>query len=184
MIDYENIRRIIVKGLRDYLGCPVIRSNQNADPPSYPYCSFTVITPMSENKGTWQEHGDGVDRKATTQTWSLTFLSNNDSEAIALANKANDWFDRVGTTYLDDCNVIVQSVGSISNRDNFLTIEYEYRKGFDVVFWLYDEIGADPEIAGWIEQATINQVDIIAETYEEYVERQAERLQERLRGDI
>ena len=179
MIDYENIRQIIVSGLRDYLGCAVIRSNQNAEPPSYPYCSYTIITPKSNNSGTWQKHDDGVDRKAILQTWSLTFLSDNNDESVELANKANEWLDNVGTTYLNDNDVIIQSVGPVGNRDNILTIEYEYRNGFDVVLWLYDEVETDPDTTGWIEEVTINEIDIKGETYEEAIE----RLAKRLRGD-
>lgn len=140
MIDYEGLRSTVAKGLKDYLKCPIIRSNQNAKPPAYPYGSYTVITPQSQNNGTWQEHEDGVDRKAVTQTWSLSFLSDNNSESVAYASKAHDWFERVGTNYLKANGVIVQSVSGITNRDNVLSVEYEYKNGFDVVFWLYDEI--------------------------------------------
>lgn len=35
MIDNENLRLTVVKGLKDYLDVPVIRSNQNAEPPNY-----------------------------------------------------------------------------------------------------------------------------------------------------
>lgn len=146
MIDYENICKTVVKGLRSYLKCPVIRSNQNVEPPSYPYCSFTIITLMSENAGTWQEHNDNIDRKAVTQTWSITFQSDNNDESVKLANQAYDWFDRVGTVYLNDNNVIVQSVGNVTNRDNILSIEYEYKNGFDIVFWLYDEVKNETEV--------------------------------------
>lgn len=141
MISYEEMRAVIVKGLKDYLKCPIIRSNQNSEPPPYPYTTYTITTLMSENRGTWQEHDDGVDRKAVTQTWSLSFLSDDNLESVTLANKAREWLDRVGTEYLNSNGVIVQSVGVITNRDNILTVEYEYKNGFDVVFWLYDEVG-------------------------------------------
>lgn len=140
MINNKNIREIVINGLSDYLGCPVIRANQNVAPPKYPYGSFKVITPKSENKGTWQEHDDGISRKAVLQTLSFTFQSNKEDESIELAHKAHDWLDYAGTTYLNDNNIIVQSVTGVTNRDNFLTTEYEYRNGFDCFLWLYDEI--------------------------------------------
>ena len=140
MIDCETMRTVIASGLKDYLGCPVIRSNQNQEPPKYPYLSYTITTLMSENKGTYGVYNDGYDRQARIQTWSITVQSDNNSECVDLVCKAHEWLDRVGTTYLNDNNVIVQSVGSITNRDNFLTTEYEYRNGFDVDFWLLDTV--------------------------------------------
>ena len=55
---------------------------------------------------------------------------------------------------MNDNNVIVQSVGSITNRDNVLTVGYEYKNGFDVDFWLFETVGdTDTEI---IETADIS----------------------------
>lgn len=151
MIDYEKIRLTIAKGLKEYLNCPVIRSNQNADPPDYPYVSYTITILESENKGTYEEYEDGIDRKSVTQTWSITVLSEDSSESVILAQKARQWFDRVGTVYLNDNDVIVQSVGAVSNRDNFITVEYEYRQGFDVVFSLADEVKREIEYIETVE---------------------------------
>ena len=140
MIDYENMRRAVVTGLKDYLKCPVIRSNQTGEPPAYPYCSYTITTLMSQNNGTYGEYADGMQTKPFKQIWSITVQSENDSESVELTVKAREWFDNVGTTFLSDCNVIVESVGGVTNRDNIITINYEYRKGFDVTFWLLDVI--------------------------------------------
>lgn len=140
MIDHEGIRIAVASGLKNYLECPVIRSNQNEEKPPYPYLSFTVITPKSENKGTFGEYEDGIDRKAVKQIWSITSLSDNEIESVKNANKAVDWLERVGVTQLHDKNIVVQSVGTVNNRDNVLTTDYEYRNGFDVVFVVMDEI--------------------------------------------
>lgn len=145
MIDYENLRITVAKGLKDYLGCPVIRSNQNAEPPPYPYVSYTITTLMSENRGTYGRYDDGVARKPVTCIWSITVQSDDNIKSVTLANKAREWLDYAGTVYLNDNNVIVQSVGGVTNRDNVLSVEYEYRNGFDVVFWLYDEIVLEEE---------------------------------------
>lgn len=160
MIDYEGIRTTIAKGLREYLGCPIIRSNQNEPSPSYPYGSYTVITLMSENKGTYGEYEDGKARKAFTQTWSITFQSDDNSESVTLACKAREWLDYVGKEYLNNNDVIIQSVGGIHNRDNFLTIEYEYRNGFDFVVWLLDEVGGVGESETYIDTVQINDEEI------------------------
>ena len=140
MIEYEKLRETVVAGLREYLGCPVVRSNQNEAPPNYPYVSYTITTLLSQNKGTYGVYADGKARKPFTQTWSITIQSKNNVESVTLANKAQEWLDYVGRVYLSDNGVTVQSVGSITNRDNFLTVGYEYRNGFDVVFWLFNEV--------------------------------------------
>lgn len=167
MIDYDNMRQVIAKGLSVYLGCPVIRSNQNAEPPAYPYVSYTITTPMSENKGTYEEYEDGTAKQNFVQVWSITILSEDDTQSVELAVKARGWFDFVGTVYLNDNDVIVQTVGSITNRDNVLTIEYEYRKGFDVFFNIADIVDIDYEQIGWIEDVTINETTIHNESAEE-----------------
>ena len=145
MIEYEKLRKAVATGLSEYLGCPVVRSNQNEAPPNYPYVSYTITTLLSQNKGTYGIYDDGRERKPFTQTWSITVQSDNNSECVTLAIKAQEWLDRVGKAYLDDNNVIVQSVGSITNRDNFITAGYEYRNGFDVVFWLMNELEYETE---------------------------------------
>ncbi len=157
MIDYDGMRVAVCSGLKDYLGIPIARANQNEPPPSYDYLSYTITTLLSENNGTYGVYDDGTERKAYTQVWSLTSLSDDNSRSVLNAVKAREWLDRVGTTYLYDNNVVVQSVGSITNRDNFLTSEYEYRNGFDAVFLVYDEIGAGIVAGdGYIEEVAVN----------------------------
>lgn len=161
MIDYEKLRETVATGLSKYLGCPVVRSNQNESPPDYPYLSYTVTALIKENKGTYgiyvDENGAQTERKPFVQTWSVTALSNNNAESVVLAVKAHEWLDYVGRVYLSDNDVIVQSVGGITNRDNFLTTEYEYRNGFDVTFWLMNEVKNTSEEV--IETADLKQID-------------------------
>ena len=159
MIDYDGLRRAVVTGLKAYLGVPIVRSNQNEDMPPYPYISYTVTTLASANKGTYGKYADGVDRKPVTQTWSITALASDNTESVTLACKAREWLDYVGTTYLSDKKVDVQSVGNITNRDNFLTTGYEYRNGFDVFFWLYDEVGSPVENDGYIETVELGSLE-------------------------
>lgn len=140
MVDYENLRLTVVTGLRKYLGCPVIMNNQTVEAPPFPYVTYTITTPMTENKGTYGEYDDGKARKPVNCIWSITALSNKNTESLTLANKAREWLDFVATVHLNDNNVIVQSVGAVGNRDNLLTVGYEYKNGFDVVFWLFDVV--------------------------------------------
>lgn len=167
MIDYEKQRKVVAEGLNAYLKIPVIQSNQNAPLPEYPFISYTITTLMSENNGTYSVYDDETEVKGVTQTWSISALSDKNDESVMYANKAREWLDNIGATYLSDNDVIVQTIGGITNRDNVITAEYEYKNGFDVVFQLYDTLETDPELTSWIEEATINEVNINSETYEE-----------------
>ena len=166
MIDYANIRRTIVQGLSKYLQCPVIRANQDAEMPAYPFVSYTITTLVGQNNGTYGEYEDGIDRKPVTQTWSISALSSDNEESVTLAVKSREWLDHVGTTFLSDNNVIVQSVGNITNRDNILTVEYEYKNGFDIVLSMFDEIGESLETDGEIDTVLLNNSVIERPDYE------------------
>lgn len=143
MIDFEQVKKIIVKALREYLGCDVVLANQTAPIPKYPYVSFSVTTPLVANRGTWGRCADGADRKQIEQIWSITVQSNNAGESVNMCLKAYDWLDNIGTQFLNDNNIVVQRLENITNRDNLLSVGYEYRNGFDVVFSLMDEISEE-----------------------------------------
>lgn len=151
LIDVDKLKQVVVSGLKEYLGCEVIRNNQNAEPPAYPYVSYTITTLASANNGTYEEHEDGTTRKQLAQTWSITAQSNSESESVKLALKAREWLDYSGRVYLTNNGVIVQSVTNITNRDNILTVEYEYKNGFDVVFYLFDETENNINKSGVVE---------------------------------
>ncbi len=140
MINTENLYKTVASGMKKYVGCPVIRTNQNQTPPAYPYISYTITTPATENKGTYGEYEDGKARKPVKQIWSITAQSDDDLEALNLSNKAREWLDYFGTVYLDDNGVIVESVGNVTNRSNLLTAEYQHKYGFDCYFSTFDEI--------------------------------------------
>ena len=154
MIQYSKIRDTAVKGLSQYLAVPVIRRNQAAPAPKYPFLSYAVLTLASSNNGTWQKHEDGKDRKLVRHSWSITAQSDDNAESVELAMKARDWLDRVGRTWLKDNGVTVQSVTEITNRDNILSVGYEYKNGFDVFFYAFDEVD-NPDADNIIENATI-----------------------------
>lgn len=151
LIDVDKLRQVVVSGLIEYLGCTVKRTNQNEKPPAYPYVSYTITTLASANKGTYEEHEDGTTRKLLKQTWSITAQSDKDSESVNLALKAREWLDYSGRVYLRSNGVVVQSVTDITNRDNVLTVEYEYKNGFDVVFYLFDETENNINKSGVVE---------------------------------
>lgn len=119
------------------LGCEVIASNQTGPSPSYPYVSFTVTTPVvSDGKG-WARDRDGREFKDLAQIWSFTVQSEDPFQAAQIALDAYEWLStESGNLYLAERGIVVQGLGNIGNRDNLLSIQYEYREGFDVTFLL------------------------------------------------
>ena len=116
------------------------------------------------------------------QIYSFTAHSDKYNEAVELANSARSWLDYVGTQYLNDNGIIVQSVGNVTDRSNLLTAEYDYAYGFDCTFWMYDEINlAETETDnGEIESATIGEVEALKPLSAEEL---SEMLERRLDGE-
>lgn len=179
MLKTDNIRSTVVKNLKEYLGCQIIRSNQTGKMPAFPFGRYTITTPMTENNGTYGEYEDNIARKPVKQIWSLTFESDKFEEALNLANKARSWMDYAGTTILNDNDVIVEKVGAVGDRGNLLTVDYEHMYGFDVTFWAYDEIEM-PE-AEVIEKVDLNGIDVETPITAEELN---ERLEKRLDGEV
>lgn len=181
MIDYEGMCLKVAKSLKDYCGVPVIQSNQNEEPPFDTYLSYTITTLASENRGTYGIYADGIDRKPFTQIWSISSISPDNLKSVTNACKAREWLDYVGTTFFSDNGIVVQSVGSITNRDNFLTVGYEYKNGFDVVFWLMDEVENTAERDGYIETTEIGGINV---NQQPTVDELNEMLAKRLDGEV
>ena len=158
MVDYEAVRRVVAAALKSYVNCPVIRSNQNTEPPDYPYISYTITTLEKSTGGTYCIAKDGTRYKDVAQYWSITALSDNSSESVTIALKAKEYFSLVGNVHLSDNGVVVKETTDITNRDNLITTEYEYRNGFDVVLRLTDVIDAETANggAGYIETVEID----------------------------
>ena len=75
MMNYENLKSVVAKGLKDYLKIPVIRADQNQKPPKYPYGTYKATTPMTANNGTYGEYEDGKARKPVKSIFSFSFLA-------------------------------------------------------------------------------------------------------------
>lgn len=161
MINFREVEKLIVDGLQSWLEnkeykCPVIMSNQTAPIPDYPYISYTITTPVVSDTDHYSVATDGTRFKQLEQIWSFTIQSDDDIQSTDIALLAYDWFALAGNTYLSDNNITALNVGNVTNRDNLLTIEYEYRRGFDVTFLLSHTLEkADCETAGYIETTNI-----------------------------
>ena len=152
MINHRANEIVIVDALQAYLSksdrpCTVIRRNQVAKAPDYPYLSFTATTPLSEMRGTYSEAEDGSLYRDATQIWSFTVQSDSDDEAMELGMKLSDFFTASGINLLADKGITVRRVTSLTARDNLLTIQYEYRKGLDVTFGFLYSITPDAQLS-------------------------------------
>lgn len=163
MINYRANEIAIVDGLKAYLStaeqpCEVVRQNQIAQIPPYPYVSYTVTTPLVAHNGTYCEAEDGTLYRDSEQIWSFTVQSDNADEAISLGMMMHDYFTAVGIVPLSDKNIAVRRVTNLTARDNLLTIQYEYRTGLDVTFGLIYAI--EPVNNGFIETVELNKNEL------------------------
>ena len=141
MLNHRQNEITIVENLKQFLTtpqrpCEIVRQNQIAEIPSYPYVSYTVITPANVHTGTYSETEEGILYRNIQQTWSFTTQSDDQDEALELAYKIFDYFTAAGVQFLADNEIIIRRVGGISPRDNLISIQYEYRNGLDVTFGL------------------------------------------------
>lgn len=122
--------------LEDYTGCTVVPSNTTKNVPAHPYISYSIIH-TDVKKGTYAEgmddNGQAVLFKELLQKWSFTVQAKDDAEAMEKAMLINDFFAEAKRLDLEDNDIIIAEIGAITPRDTFLTVEYEYRKGLDVV---------------------------------------------------
>src|SRR5690554_3377639 len=127
----------IIQQLQDYLNHPVILSNQAAPRPPYPYIAVTETSPFIPAGQTiinepLEEDIKQVSISQPTMVLSVTAYGKEFSETSQLAQWAHNWFSFIGYRVLKELGYIIESLGSVDNRDTLLVDEYERRRGFDV----------------------------------------------------
>lgn len=138
MTDVKTAEFAVVDGLEAYLTARYghrvagTLANTTEHIPPYPYFAYTITTPADGNAKGWCRGSDGSLYRQLTQVWSITFCSDRNDAADEIAQYAFEWFDALGTTYLSDHGYAVERILNFGNRDNLVTIEYEYRRGFDI----------------------------------------------------
>lgn len=139
----KEYNRLICEGIKELLGCDAVKSNITADVPKYPFVSFT-ITNIRTRGGTYGNDGKRKFKSASL-SYSFTVQSDDDNQALELAQRLHDWFEEDGWLYFKDNSMVFTSVGPITERDNMITIEYEHRKGFDCVLSLMNFVQESSE---------------------------------------
>jgi hypothetical protein len=148
MVNLSTIRHVITSAIEKHTEKPVIRTNQDATPPEYPFISYTITTLMRANNGTYglfiEDDENGASkkyyRKEFQQVWSFTACAADDITSKELALQLYDFLDKIGKIELAENGVVIQRIENITNRDSLLTNGYEYRNGFDVFFAFMNEI--------------------------------------------
>lgn len=145
MTNHEVVRNALVKGLHDYMNLLVVQSSTIGDMPKYPFITYTVTSPYlrlgQDEEYTEQVNSTYQNRHVLhyERVFSFTIASKDDDEAMDLCMKAMRYFRNDGVLALKDKNIAIVEITNATARDNFITIDYERRYGFDVRIRLADE---------------------------------------------
>lgn len=161
MIDFTAIRDVIFTGLNDYLNVLVVEANQTARKPPYPYITILFGGPLSTGQGHTgsiyiKDNGDAdIDytrAKNEVLTLSITSISDTGAEAQQNAVNASEWFKWQGELYLKEHHIIPIAQEAMTNRDTYLTDDWEKRVGFDLRLRVLSQTTRPMEWIGQIER--------------------------------
>ena len=158
MIKHSEIRNPIVKNLNEYMGIPVIQSEETGEQPPYPFVTFSVNSPylsLGQNgKEEIVENDISITREIEhfEQVYSFTVIGEDEDIVQDNMMKAIQFFKVFGVQKLKDENIVIVEVYNAQKRDNFLTIDYERRAGFDVRIRVAHSMDIENEV---IEEITI-----------------------------
>lgn len=146
MSNHEVIRNAIVKGLHDYTRLFVVQSSTIGNMPKYPFITYTVTSPYLQI-GMDEEYTEQVNSVMIQnrhvfhyeRVFSFTIVAKEEGEAMDYCMRAIRYFRNAGVQELKDKGIVVVEVTNITARDNFITIDYDRRYGFDVRIRLADE---------------------------------------------
>jgi len=147
-----DLRNTVISLLIEYLGMPVVLSDQTSPVPPYPCGYYTIMTPYAPvgemGSIAWTPNYDEGRTITTTRieqpyaAFSFTFCSENrregdsfvlgEDEALAFAEKAQGFFLHVGYDILSNNGIVINQVTNVSNRTSLVVDEAARRYGFDV----------------------------------------------------
>ena len=142
---HEIVRNALIKGLHDYMNLLVIQSSTIGDMPKYPFVTYTVTSPylrLGQNEEYTEEVNSTYQNRHVLhyeRVFSFTIVSKDEDEAMDLCVKAIRYFSNDGVLELKDKNIVIVEITNVAARDNFITIDYDRRYGFDVRIRLADE---------------------------------------------
>lgn len=140
-MNFRELRNRLISSLWDYIGCPVILSNQVQPEAEPPFCIYTVTVPYIPDGGMGDyeiaDVAEGVKisrMEMPSATFSFTFCSQNrtaengsavngEDEAWAVADKAISYFKHAGQDDFLALGVAVVDVGQAQDRTTLLVDE-------------------------------------------------------------
>lgn len=134
MLDIESIRSAIVRNLKATTGIQTIIAEQSSNQPDYPFIAVKM-TLLGQKVGGSAQYMDGLEQvteQDIEMVMSVSSYSDDMDESINNSYKALQFFEVDGVELLQDHNIAVVQTTDITNRDTFISIEYERRTGFDV----------------------------------------------------
>lgn len=134
MIKYDDIWIPLQNGLSTYTGIEVIQGESIGKQPKYPFFSIKKTT-VGQNVGQVAESlKDNVKtiEQDVESVFSITCNAATIEDAENYTHKARAYFLGKGHIDLSDENITIVDVLNATNRDVFLTVDYERRSGFDL----------------------------------------------------
>lgn len=133
MINYDDIWIPLQTGLENYVGKPVIQAETNGKQPPYPFISIKDTLTDDIGHPFILTNGENQTIKQDIEmVLSLTVHADKIEVSKDLCMKARAYFLGKGAIELSDAGIAIVDVLPATNRDVFLTIDYERRYGFDV----------------------------------------------------
>ncbi|WP_150283790.1 hypothetical protein [Rummeliibacillus sp. TYF-LIM-RU47] len=134
MLDLESIRSVIVRNLKATTGIQTIIAEQSNEQPPYPFIAikFTTLGKQVGRAAQYMHEDVQYTEQDIEMVLSVSSFSEEMDESINNAYAAFQFFEVDGIQTLQEANIAVVKTTEISNRDTFISIEYERRTGFDV----------------------------------------------------
>lgn len=135
MIRYDDIWIPLQNGLSRYLKIEVIQAEGLGKRPKYPFVTMKKITNaiiIGQPTSKIGVEEEMILEQDIEMVFSLTVNANSIEDADDYAMKARSYLEGFGYYELQDKNITVVEVLPSTNRDVFLTVDYERRVGFDI----------------------------------------------------
>ncbi|WP_251138104.1 hypothetical protein [Exiguobacterium sp. s191] len=132
MINYREIKRILVQHIKTHTGHEVILQGSNDTQPAYPFCAYTLTSPYLPVS---EAEVDGQLIEDVEMVFSFTWHSTDATEVQELAHQTVMLFKLTQHRQaLGDLGISFVKVEGIQSRDTFLSIDTERKYGVDIRF--------------------------------------------------
>lgn len=130
MIDYKLIMSSIIKIIKADTGKPVVPQNNTNDMPAYPFCTYTITSPYLSVSSSYE---DETLNETVEMVISLTWCAKDLFEAATYTQRtAAGLKHQKNRQILTENGITIVKCLNFGNRDTFLSIDTEFRNGFDL----------------------------------------------------